>query len=88
MAGAQGAGESAPGTPREARKVVTALFADIVGSTALGERLDAEDFHQVVGDAVAQMSRAVEDYGGKIEEFAGDGFLALFGVPVPSSRRR
>jgi class 3 adenylate cyclase/tetratricopeptide (TPR) repeat protein len=67
---------------REARKVVSALFADVVGSTALGERLDPEDFTAVVGEAVARMARAVEEFGGSVVELAGDGLLALFGAPV------
>jgi ABC-type oligopeptide transport system substrate-binding subunit/class 3 adenylate cyclase len=67
---------------REERKVVTALFADLVGSTALGERLDPEDVKLVVGEAVARMVKAVEDLGGTVKDLAGDGVLALFGAPV------
>jgi class 3 adenylate cyclase/tetratricopeptide (TPR) repeat protein len=72
--------EAAP--PREARKVVSALFADVVGSTALGERMDPEDFKGVIGGAVARMASAVERFGGEVFEYAGDGLLALFGAPV------
>ena len=67
---------------REERKVVTALFADLVGSTALGERLDPEEVKLVVGEAVARMVLAVEDLGGTVKDLAGDGVLALFGAPV------
>jgi ABC-type oligopeptide transport system substrate-binding subunit/class 3 adenylate cyclase len=67
---------------REERKVVTALFADLVGSTVLGEALDAEDVKLVVGEAVARIVHAVEDYGGTVKDLAGDGVLALFGAPV------
>ncbi|MDX6696981.1 MAG: hypothetical protein QOE65_378 [Solirubrobacteraceae bacterium] len=81
-----GAARDAPGpaggTEREARKVVSALFCDVVGSTALGERLDPEDFTTVVGGAVARMARAVEEFGGSVVELAGDGLLALFGAPA------
>jgi ABC-type oligopeptide transport system substrate-binding subunit/class 3 adenylate cyclase len=75
---------SAPafGELREERKVVTALFADLAGSTALGEALDPEDAKLVVGEAVARMVHAVEDFGGTIKDLAGDGVLALFGAPV------
>jgi class 3 adenylate cyclase/tetratricopeptide (TPR) repeat protein len=66
----------------EARKVVTALFADVVGSTALAERLDPEDFTTVVGEAVRRMAVAVEAFGGAVSELAGDGLLALFGAPA------
>jgi class 3 adenylate cyclase len=63
------------------RRVVTALFADLVGSTSIGERLDAEDAGEVVGGAVALMVGIVEDLGGSIHVLAGDGALALFGAP-------
>jgi class 3 adenylate cyclase len=71
-----------PAEVREERKVVTALFADIVGSTALGERLDPEDVKLVVGDAVARIVLEVEALGGHIKDLAGDGVLAFFGAPV------
>ena len=67
---------------REERKVVTALFADVVGSTTLAERLDAEDFRSLIDGAVACMISAVEEYGGSLSEFTGDGVLGLFGAPV------
>jgi ABC-type transport system substrate-binding protein/class 3 adenylate cyclase len=72
---------SAPGM-REERKAVTALDADVVGSTALAERLDAEEVKLVVGEAVARMVAAVEALGGTVKDLAGDGILALFGAPV------
>jgi class 3 adenylate cyclase/tetratricopeptide (TPR) repeat protein len=74
-------GQAAPAA-REERKVVTALFADVVGSTVLAERLDPEDFTSVVGEAVRRMALAVESFGGAVSELAGDGLLALFGAPV------
>ncbi|HYT78393.1 MAG TPA: adenylate/guanylate cyclase domain-containing protein, partial [Actinomycetota bacterium] len=67
---------------REERKVVTAVFADVIGSTALGERLDPEEAKLIVGEAVARMVRAVEEFGGTVKDLAGDGVLALFGAPV------
>src|SRR5437868_1359849 len=67
---------------REARKVVSALFADLVGSTRIGGRLDPEDFRTVVGGGVSRMVSAVKEYGGEVIQLAGDGFLALFGAPV------
>src|SRR6059058_2758076 len=67
---------------REERKVVTAVFADLVGSTALGERLDPEDVKLIVGDAVARMVSTVEEFGGTVKDLAGDGVLALFGAPT------
>ena len=70
------------GEMREERRVVTALFADIVGSTPLGERLDPEDLKLIVADAVARMIDAIETFGGIVKDLAGDGVLALFGAPV------
>src|ERR671923_185770 len=67
---------------REERKVVTALFADVVGSTRLMEELDPEDAREVLGAAVRRMVEAVEAFGGTIKDLAGDGVLALFGAPV------
>ena len=67
---------------REERKVVTALFADVVGSTQLTERMDPEDAREVLGDAVRRMVDAVEAFGGTVKDLAGDGILALFGAPV------
>jgi class 3 adenylate cyclase/tetratricopeptide (TPR) repeat protein len=72
----------APPATRETRKVVTALFADVVGSTSLGERLDPEDFTEIVGGSVRSMAECVERFGGTVSELAGDGLLALFGAPV------
>lgn len=66
---------------REERKVVTALFADIVGSTALGERFDPEDVVEIVGRALSRMVEVVEEFGGTVKDLAGDGLLALFGAP-------
>jgi len=58
------------------------LFADLAGSTALGERLDAEEFKLVVGGAVGRCSAEVERFGGFVKGIAGDGVLAFFGAPV------
>lgn len=64
------------------RRVVTALFCDVVGSTTIAETMDPEDWSEVVGETVAAMARAVERFGGVVAQFAGDGILALFGAPV------
>jgi len=67
---------------REERKVVTALFADLAGSTALAESLDPEEVRLIVGDAVARVVGEVEALGGHVKDLAGDGVLAYFGAPV------
>jgi ABC-type oligopeptide transport system substrate-binding subunit/class 3 adenylate cyclase len=67
---------------REERRVITALFADIVGSTALGERLDPEEVKLVVGEAISRIVLEVERLGGHVKDLAGDGVLAFFGAPV------
>ena len=72
----------APAAVREERKVVTALFADVVGSTALGERLEPEDVKLVVGEAVARIVGEIEALGGHVKDLAGDGVLAFFGAPT------
>jgi len=68
--------------PEDEVRPVTILFADIVGSTALGERLQPEEVKALVGECVTMMSRAVEEYGGMVQAYAGDGICAYFGVPA------
>lgn len=74
---------AAPVRPLEdERRPVTVLFADIVGSTALGERLEPDEVKILVGECVTMMSRAVEEYGGTVQAYQGDGICAYFGVPA------
>ena len=61
---------------------MTALFADVVGSTSIGERLAPEEVKALIGECVSRMSRAVEQFGGVVDAFMGDGIAAFFGVPV------
>jgi class 3 adenylate cyclase len=68
-------------TPADELRPVTALFADVVGSTALGERLAAEEVKTLIGECVSRMSHAVEEYGGFVQAYMGDGICAYFGVP-------
>ena len=67
---------------REERRVVTALFADVVGSTALAERLGPEEVKLVIGEAISRSIGIVESYGGAINNLGGDSLLAIFGAPV------
>ena len=64
------------------RKPVTALFADVVGSTALAERLDPEDWTAMMNEAFDEMSKAVFRYEGTIAQLQGDAMVAFFGAPV------
>lgn len=64
------------------RKPVTALFADVVGSTALAERMDPEDWTAVMNEAFDEMSKAVFRYEGTIAQLQGDAMVAFFGAPV------
>jgi class 3 adenylate cyclase/tetratricopeptide (TPR) repeat protein len=66
---------------REARKTVTAVFCDVVGSTPLGEQLDPEVLRRVMGRYFEQMRVAVEGHGGRVDKFIGDAVVAVFGVP-------
>jgi class 3 adenylate cyclase/tetratricopeptide (TPR) repeat protein len=66
----------------QARKVVTVLFADITGSTGLGQALDPESVQQLLTRYFAEMRRVVERHGGVVEKFIGDAVMAVFGVPV------
>src|SRR5213080_3616548 len=67
---------------REFRKVVTVLFCDVTGSTALGERIDPESLRQVMSRYFEMAQAVVERHGGSVEKFIGDAVMAVFGVPV------
>jgi class 3 adenylate cyclase len=66
----------------EERKVVSILFADVTGSTSLGEQLDPERFRQVMHAYADAMREEIEAEGGTVEKFIGDAVMAAFGVPV------
>jgi len=64
------------------RKQVTVLFVDVVGSTAMAEKLDPEEMHQILDQAFELMLEEIHRYEGTVNQFLGDGFMALFGAPV------
>ena len=63
------------------RKVVTVLFCDVVGSTALGESVDPEALQGLLARYFERMKRIVESHEGSVEKFIGDAVMAVFGVP-------
>jgi class 3 adenylate cyclase/tetratricopeptide (TPR) repeat protein len=66
----------------EERKLVTVLFADVTGSTRLGEQLDPEQLRDVMTSFFDAMRREIEAEGGTVEKFIGDAVMAAFGVPA------
>jgi class 3 adenylate cyclase len=73
---------ASPAAGREERKVVTVLFADLVGFTARAEQLDPEDVRALLAPYHAHLRAELERYGGTVEKFIGDAVMALFGAPA------
>ncbi|HET9461387.1 MAG TPA: adenylate/guanylate cyclase domain-containing protein, partial [Gaiellaceae bacterium] len=73
---------AAPARRREERKVVTVVFADLVGSTARAERLDPEDVRAILAPYHDRLRHELERHGGTVEKFIGDAVVAVFGAPV------
>jgi class 3 adenylate cyclase len=63
------------------RRPITVMFCDLVGSTSLAAKLDAEDWRNLVNAYLDQASAAVTDFGGHVLKRLGDGRMALFGYP-------
>ncbi len=68
--------------PRRERKVVTVLFADLVGFTSRAESLDPEDVEAILRPYHARLRSELERHGGTVEKFIGDAVVALFGAPA------
>jgi class 3 adenylate cyclase len=62
------------------RRVVTAIFADLAGSTRLGEQLDPEILRQVVSEFFEIAGREIRGHGGTVEQFSGDAAVGVFGL--------
>ncbi|MGI8929168.1 MAG: AAA family ATPase [Candidatus Limnocylindrales bacterium] len=75
-------GPGAAAASAEERKVATILFADVIGSTDLGEQLDPERLRALLQEYFAAMSRVIEQWAGTVEKYIGDAILAVFGVPT------
>ena len=73
------AAEAQP-VPTQQLKQVTVLFVDVVGSTAIGQRLGPEEIHAVMDGALARGSKVVEAQQGSVLQYAGDNLLAAFGT--------
>src|SRR5207249_6008749 len=68
--------------PEADRRLVTVLFADLSGFTALSERLDPEEVRGFQGELFREMAAAIARYDGFVEKFVGDAVMAVFGAPV------
>lgn len=79
---AERAAMEARGETAGERKTITALFADMAGSTALIQDLDPEEARRLIDPVVTLMMEAVHHYEGYVAKFLGDGILALFGAPI------
>src|SRR5690242_3446391 len=82
---AAGTASSAGGAPddhTEQRRVVSVLFADVTGSTAMADAMDAEDVRSLLGAFFARMARAIHRHGGTVEKYIGDAVMAVFGLPT------
>jgi adenylate cyclase len=64
------------------RKQVSVLFADVVGSMLLAERLDAERLRVVMAELTRRCAQCVTRFEGMVDKFTGDGIMALFGAPI------
>ncbi len=64
------------------RRIVTMLFCDVVGSTALAERLDPEEWTEIMNEVFEHLMRPIDRYGGTLARLMGDAIFALFGAPT------
>jgi class 3 adenylate cyclase len=86
LATAIGSVEVRPAPVEGQLRPITALFADVVGSTALGERLDPDEISTLIGECVSRMCVAVERFGGVVSSYMGDGIAAFFGFDQASEQ--
>src|SRR5947208_12331016 len=71
-----------PAERREERKIVSVLFADLVGFASRSERLDVEEVRGTLEPYHATLRRVLERFGGTVEKFIGDAAMAVFGAPI------
>ena len=77
-----GAAQDVVQSQAEERRIVTVLFADLVGFTSLAEHMDPEAVKRLVDGCFEQMVEVVAEFGGRVDKILGDGMLVLFGAPV------
>ena len=83
LGGAAEASCETPEVPRSEgeRKLVTVLFSDLAGYTAMTERLDPEEVREIMGRVLGHAARVIAKYNGTVEKYIGDAVMAVFGVP-------
>ena len=64
-----------------ARRVATVMFADMSGFTAMSEKLDPEEVHEIINDFLQELAACVHRYGGTVNKYIGDEIMAVFGAP-------
>jgi class 3 adenylate cyclase/tetratricopeptide (TPR) repeat protein len=74
--------EKPPVLPTRQRKLVTLLYMDVVGSTAMTQHLDPEDTLEIMDNALPLLAVPIKTHGGHVTRYTGDGFKAVFGDPV------
>ena len=72
-------------SPKTERRLVTILFADLVGFTAFADGTDPERVCGVLNEHFAAMIEEIESHGGTLDKVMGDGLMAMFGAPIPQS---
>ena len=68
--------------PQRKRQLVTLLYMDVVGSTAMTQDLDPEDTMEILEKAILRLSALIKAHGGHVTRYTGDGFKAIFGDPI------
>jgi class 3 adenylate cyclase len=71
------------GVETPTRRRITVLFSDIVSFTETADRVEPELLTTLIGEYMSAMTQIVHDHGGTVNEFSGDGLMALFGAPTP-----
>src|SRR5919206_3387429 len=77
-----GARLEAPRRPEGERRFVTVLFADVVGSTAMGEEVEPDTIAEIMNGAFSVFNSSVARFGGTVSRLMGDAVLAIFGAPI------